>query len=113
MKYGEGQEGVNMRDEKEMNALIAGAVTELLEAFGEDLSVRDRGLLESVIIESDSNPIAKVQYLVGLREAVGVSERMPSYISQILQTLRQTFTKEEQERFKGWGKSQNLLNEIT
>lgn len=98
-----------MRNEDEIKGLIDSAILEVVETFKDEISARDREMLQAVTKES-TDPFARVVYLAQIRGALGVSEKMTDYINQVLQTLRQELTEAEKLRFQGIGRS--ILDEI-
>jgi hypothetical protein len=102
----------NVRNEQEVNRIINDAILEAVSVLGEEMSERDKEMLESVAQEKSPAPVARVTYLLQIQQAMGVSGELKNYINHILMTLRQQLTPEEQDKFKGWGAKQNLLNEI-
>jgi hypothetical protein len=103
----------NIRNEQEVNSIINESILETVAVFNENMSDRDRQMLESVAREESPGPKARVMHLLQIQSAAGVSENLKDHINQILLTLRQQLTPKEQEKFRGWGAGQNMLNDIS
>lgn len=101
-----------LRNEAEVNTLIATAITDVIEAFRTEMSERDSAMLTSVI-NDDLSPQLRVSRLVRLpATALHLSEDIKGYINQILQTLREQLTDSEKEKFRTWSRERSLLEDI-
>jgi ribosomal protein L22 len=99
-----------IRSEAEANEIINKAIREVADAFEGEMTARDREMLLAVASEKSTDPFGRVTYLLQIRTAAGVSEKLTGYINQALQTLRSEFNDSEKARFRPFGKS--ILDDI-
>jgi hypothetical protein len=91
----EHKEGI--RSDEVLNAIVNNAVQEVIDAFGDEMTARDKSLLASVIAEKHTPPGGRVVYLTQLDNAFGATSEIKEYVRQVFTTLQQELTTKEQD----------------